>query len=67
MKSWLVKVAKNTLLDHYKKRKPELFHDESVIENLLIDNQTPELLCLLSYTDCSKWEALKGWVLELLE
>lgn len=43
VKSWLVKGAKNTLLDHYRKRRPELLHDENVIESLLIDNRTPEL------------------------
>ncbi|WP_068985935.1 MULTISPECIES: RNA polymerase sigma factor [Lysinibacillus] len=48
MKSWLVKAAKNTLLDHYKKRKPALFHDESVIESLLIDNQTPESKAIIN-------------------
>lgn len=49
IKSWLVKAAKNTLLDYYKKKKPELLHDESVIENLLIDNQTPEFKTFIHY------------------
>lgn len=49
MKSWLVKAAKNTLLDHYKKRKAVLFHDESVIESLLIDNQTPESKAIINF------------------
>ncbi|WP_010651558.1 RNA polymerase sigma factor [Oceanobacillus massiliensis] len=42
MKSWLVKGAKNTLLDHYKKKKPELLKDGNLIETLLIDSHTPE-------------------------
>ncbi|KHF38130.1 RNA polymerase sigma factor [Halalkalibacter okhensis] len=42
IKSWLVKSAKNTFLDHYKKKKPELLSEEGVIESLLINNQTPE-------------------------
>lgn len=48
MKSWLVKGAKNTLLDYYKKKKPELLHDESIIESLLIDNDTPEINILIN-------------------
>lgn len=42
MKSWLIKSAKNTLIDYYRKKKPELLNDESIIESLLIDNFTPE-------------------------
>jgi len=42
MKSWLIRGAKNTLLDHYKKKKPELLADENIIESLLIDYYTPE-------------------------
>jgi RNA polymerase sigma-70 factor (ECF subfamily) len=49
MKSWLVKAAKNTLLDHYKKRRPALLHDESVIESLIIDNQTPESKAIINF------------------
>ncbi|MBD8069599.1 RNA polymerase sigma factor [Bacillus sp. PS06] len=48
MKSWLVQGAKNTLLDHYKKKKPELFKDEKIIESLLIDNHTPEVKMLIN-------------------
>ena len=43
MKSWLVRGVKNTLLDYYGKKKPELLHDENLIESLLIDNHTPEV------------------------
>ena len=42
MKSWLARGAKNTLLDHYKKKNPELLHNEALIESLLVDNYTPE-------------------------
>ncbi|ATP40644.1 RNA polymerase [Solibacillus sp. R5-41] len=42
MKSWLTKASKNTLLDYYKKKKPELFQDENLIEDLLVNYQTPE-------------------------
>ncbi len=48
MKSWLVRGAKNTLLDHYKKKKPELLRDERIIETLLISNQTPETHSVLN-------------------
>lgn len=62
MKSWLVRSAKNTLIDYYRKKKPKLLSDENVIESLLIDNYTPEvsviitneletILCGLSATD----------------
>ncbi|MCA0971417.1 RNA polymerase sigma factor [Halobacillus litoralis] len=43
MKSWLLKGAKNTLLDYYKKKKPELLNEDDTIEHLLIYNQTPEM------------------------
>lgn len=43
MKSWLIKSAKNTLIDHYRKKKPDLLNDENIIESLLIDNFTPEV------------------------
>ncbi|WP_336046629.1 RNA polymerase sigma factor [Solibacillus ferritrahens] len=43
MKSWLITGVKNTLLDYYKKKKPELLHDENIIETLLVDNYTPEV------------------------
>ncbi|GIN57264.1 RNA polymerase sigma factor [Lederbergia ruris] len=49
MKSWLVKAAKNTFLDHYRKKKPELLYDESVIESLLIENQTPESKMMIQF------------------
>jgi RNA polymerase sigma-70 factor (ECF subfamily) len=48
MKSWLVKGAKNTLLDHYKKKRPELLKDENMIESILINNQTPEVKTLVN-------------------
>lgn len=48
MKSWLVKGVKNTLLDHYKKKTPELLMDENIIENILIDNQTPEIKAMIN-------------------
>lgn len=62
MKSWLITGVKNTLLDYYKKKKPELLRDENIIETLLVDNNTPEvsatindelktILCKLSTTE----------------
>lgn len=48
IKSWLVKGAKNILLDHYKKKKPELLKNENIIETLLINNQTPEVETLIN-------------------
>ncbi|TYS18540.1 RNA polymerase sigma factor [Rossellomorea vietnamensis] len=47
MKSWLVRGAKNTLLDHYKKKKPYIMKDETIIESLLIENETPEFKVIL--------------------
>lgn len=43
MRSWLITGVKNTLLDYYKKKKPELLQDENIIETLLVDNYTPEV------------------------
>ena len=43
MRSWLITGVKNTLLDNYKKKKPELLQDENIIETLLVDNYTPEV------------------------
>ncbi|MEK3765821.1 RNA polymerase sigma factor [Solibacillus sp. FSL K6-4121] len=43
MRSWLITGVKNTLLDYYKKKKPELLQDEHIIETLLVDNYTPEV------------------------
>ena len=48
MKSWLVKGVKNTLIDYYKKKKPELLKDESIIETLLVHNRTPEVCAILN-------------------
>lgn len=48
MKSWLVKSAKNTLIDHYRKKKFEVLSDENVIESLLIDNFTPEVKMMIN-------------------
>lgn len=42
MKSWLVKGAKNTLIDYYRKKKPDLFNDENIIESMLISHHSPE-------------------------
>ena len=56
MKSWLVKAVKNTLLDHYKKKKPELVKNENTIERLLIDNQSPEVKSLAN----SQLESILG-------
>jgi RNA polymerase sigma-70 factor, ECF subfamily len=47
MKSWLVKGARNTLLDHYKKKKPALLSDEKIIESLLINEASPEITILI--------------------
>lgn len=41
MRSWLITSAKNNLIDHYRKKQPDLMEDE-VIETLLIDHFTPE-------------------------
>lgn len=43
MRSWLITGVKNTLLDYYKKKKPELLQDENIIETLLVENYTPEV------------------------
>ncbi|OBW60590.1 RNA polymerase [Solibacillus silvestris] len=43
MRSWLITGVKNTLLNYYKKKKPELLQDENIIETLLVDNYTPEV------------------------
>lgn len=56
MKSWLVKATKNTLLDYYKKKKPELLKNENSIETLLINNQSPEVETLIN----SQIEAVLG-------
>ncbi|MGM9986218.1 MAG: RNA polymerase sigma factor [Bacillaceae bacterium] len=56
MKSWLVKAARNTLLDYYKKKKPELLKNENSIEVLLINNQSPEVETLIN----SQLEAVLG-------
>ncbi|MBD8035983.1 RNA polymerase sigma factor [Solibacillus sp. A46] len=48
MRSWLITGVKNTLLDYYKKKKPELLHDENIIETLLVDNYTPEVSATLN-------------------
>ena len=48
MKSWLVKAAKNTLLNYYKKKKPALLKEEQSIENLLINNVSAEDEMLLN-------------------
>lgn len=49
MKSWLIKSAKNTLIDYYRKKKPELLNDENIIESLLINNYTPEVSVMTDY------------------
>lgn len=41
-RGWLVKSARNTLLDLHKKKRPELLQDEKIIENLLISNHSLE-------------------------
>lgn len=43
IRSWLITGVKNTMLDYYKKKKPELLQDENIIETLLVDNYTPEV------------------------
>lgn len=48
MKSWLVKAAKNTLLNYYKKKKPALLKEGNSIENLLINNVSAEDKMLLN-------------------
>lgn len=56
MRSWLITGVKNTLLDFYKKKKPELLQDENIIETLLVDNYTPEV----SATINNEIEAILG-------
>lgn len=41
-RSWLIKSAKNMLLDFYKKKRPGLLKDEKIMESILIHNNTPE-------------------------
>lgn len=38
IQSFLITSAKNQLIDHYRKKKPSLLHDDQAIEKLLIDN-----------------------------
>ena len=56
MRSWLITGVKNTLLDYYKKKKPDLFQDENIIETLLVDSYTPEV----STTINSELETILG-------
>ncbi len=49
MRSWLIRGAKNTLLDYYKKKKPELLQNENIIESLLVDNYTPEVSTTINH------------------
>lgn len=42
IRGWLVTSARNTFLDFYRKKRPELLKDEKIMEHLLISNQTPE-------------------------
>ena len=57
MKSWLVKAAKNTLLNYYKKKKPALLKEEHSIENvsaedeMLLNRQLETVLNNLSKLD----------------
>ncbi|MGG3625464.1 RNA polymerase sigma factor [Bacillus gobiensis] len=37
-KSFLVRSAKNRLIDHFRKKKPSLFKDDQEIENLMVDH-----------------------------
>lgn len=64
IKGWLKVAARNTLIDRYRKKKPHLLKDESIMENMLIDNYSPEnqvvlgsqlesILKTLSKTDAS--------------
>lgn len=41
-KSWLVSVAKNTLIDHFRKKSPTLLKDDDIVNDLLVDNMDPE-------------------------
>ncbi|AKG05640.1 RNA polymerase [Salimicrobium jeotgali] len=42
LKGWLKVAARNTLLDRYKKKKPSLLKEGDMIEDLLINNSSPE-------------------------
>lgn len=48
VRSWLITVTRNTLLDYYKKKRPHLLNNEQVIESLLVDYDTPETNTLIS-------------------
>lgn len=42
IRGWLVTSARNTFLDFYRKRRPELLKDEKIMEHLLVSTHTPE-------------------------
>lgn len=42
IRGWLVTSARNTFLDFYRKKRPELLKDEKIMEYLLISSHTPE-------------------------
>ncbi|MCP3033137.1 RNA polymerase sigma factor [Halobacillus sp. A1] len=42
IKGWLKVAARNTLMDRYKKKRPSLLKEEDIIEDLLINNYSPE-------------------------
>ncbi|PFG05289.1 RNA polymerase sigma factor [Bacillus sp. es.034] len=46
IKSWLVSVSKNILIDHYRKKKPHLLDEVDLMENLLEDHLTPEKITM---------------------
>ncbi|WP_308778335.1 MULTISPECIES: RNA polymerase sigma factor [Bacillaceae] len=64
IKGWLKVAARNTLIDRYKKNRPSLLKEGDIIEDLLINNYSPEdqiiidaqlgsILATLSKTDKS--------------
>ncbi|MBT2218604.1 RNA polymerase sigma factor [Virgibacillus dakarensis] len=42
IKGWLKVAARNTLIDRYKKKRPSLLKEGDIIEDLLINNYSPE-------------------------
>lgn len=42
VRGWLVTSVRNTFLDFYRKKRPELLKDEKIMEHLLVSAHTPE-------------------------
>jgi RNA polymerase sigma-70 factor, ECF subfamily len=50
IRTWLVSVAKNLVIDHYRKKKPSLMEDGEIISDLLVDTSNPEGLMIQKET-----------------